>query len=418
MAAKRRHRQQITALPRGRGDSQSPRSVAAAIDGEGSARQRTLAVKLEIDWKNETSKALYNRLRDLSWMAARYRNLHMQRIYAEAMGWRVDPAKGDPHDVTKQGRIGKAEKGDLSGAAYSCAEQEVRGAWNRDARRILAGQPLPQWRPTSSLAITGRTRRADSGVKLELEHDQFVAYLAAQAKDSPGGCWLRCPIAKNTRRDEHQGDLLMSMVRWDVPIKKATVQIKTSGAILRLSYAIPGPPLPAMGQRVAHLGPIDSRGRLVLRTETHEKDYTSRLASVISRKESWDLIRRRALCQIGWRKGQARIKRGLLANLTWDDWLRTYLHTWTKEIADWCHSQGVGTIQVNNIETKDWPAFAFRQLLKYKASDRGMTMVEEADVRDKAADKAVKRVIGAVSKRLKKRREAVTELTHQLKKGA
>jgi len=55
-----------------RGDPQSPHSVAAST-GERQTT-RVLALKVEIDWRREESKALYTRLRDLGWMAAHYRN--------------------------------------------------------------------------------------------------------------------------------------------------------------------------------------------------------------------------------------------------------------------------------------------------------------------------------------------------------
>ena len=92
-------------------------------DDEITGRQRTLAVKAEINWKDEESKKLYERLRTLGWQAARYRNLFVQKMFAEKMGWRRDPAAADPHDLTKQARA--QEKGELSGSAYSAAEREI-----------------------------------------------------------------------------------------------------------------------------------------------------------------------------------------------------------------------------------------------------------------------------------------------------
>ena len=399
-----------------RGGPHPPCSVAASAEITAFAN-RTLALKIEIDWKREESKGLYNRLRDLSWMAAHYRNSFIRCRWAEAMGWRVDPVMADKHDITKQTR--KTEKGELSGDAYSCAESEVQAVWSRDAKKIFAGQPLPEWSPTgkraAALSVSGKEKRSDSGVLLEWTGNQYLLHLRAQSRNSPGGAWLELPIAKNTKRDEHQAEILQAMVEWRTPIKKATIHVERRGIVVRLSYRIPVPALPPMGERVATLGPVDRDGRLHLRTETQTKDYTSKLAEVVSKKDSWDLIRRRVLCQIGRRRGHARLKRERLARLSWDDWLHTYLHTWTREAADWCASQGIGTIRIESIETGDWPAHRFIDMLHYKAQETGINIMMGADVQEESSGRAAKAAIGKEQRKATRRRRAVRELTHQFR---
>jgi hypothetical protein len=378
---------------------------------ESGGRQRTLAVKIEIDWKNAQSRHLYQTLRDLGWQSARYRNLFIQRLYAEKMGWRRDPAAGDAHDLTKQGRAG--EKGNLSGAAYSAAEREAAAAFARDAKRIYAGQPLPCWRPNAALSVRGHREKKSSGVRLEYEEERFVAYLQAQAHTSADGSWLRLPIARNTRRDEHQGEMLRRMTQWDVPIRKATVQIKTSGVILRLSYAL-DIPVPPMGSRHATLGPVTSEGRCILRTELQTKDYSSKLAEVLKKKDEWDLIRRRATAQIGWRRGHARAKRSLLSRMSWDDWLKTYLHSWARDLVNWCAGQGIGTLHVESISTGEWPADRLLALIRYKAADEGICVLEGADVNEAGGARAAEATVRKISRRIQRRKSAERELTFQL----
>ena len=379
--------------------------------------QRVLALKVSIDWKRDEDKALFNRLRDLGWMAARYRNSMIRRLWAEAMGFRVDPEKQDKHDVTKQGR--QKDKGDLSGAAYSAAEREVSGAWQRDVKKILAGQPLPEWKPTAALSVRGHKDKSESGVRLEVENEQYVAYLQAQSKESPGGCWLRLPIAKHARQDEHQGDILRSMIAWSVPIAKATVHLNTREITLRLTYALRMPPLRPMGERVATLGPVRRDApsgalSLHLRTETQTKDYSAKLNNLMRREDEWELIRRRAMRQIGWHKGHAREKRERLAGLTIEDWKHTYLHTWTREIADWCAGQGVGIIQVVGLEQGNWQSYKFVQQLKYKAEEVGIIVMDYADVAEPSSERAAKSAITRQSHKAKRRRAAVNELENQI----
>jgi hypothetical protein len=221
------------------------------------------------------------------------------------------------------------------------------------------------------------------------------------------------PIKKNTRRDEWQAPILDDMVAWRVPIKKATVHVETHGITVRLSYRALVP-LPRMGERVATLGPITREGRLLLRTETQTKDYTSKLATMTDRKDRWDLIRRRAMRQIGRRHGHARIKRERLAHLSPENWTHSYVHEWTRQIVDWCASQGVGTIRVESLETKDWPAYKFARQLEYKCADAGIMFAEGADIREASGYRSARAAIAKTGKDIKKRREAVRELTHQI----
>jgi len=392
-----------------RGVSQASHSVAASDH----TAQRVLAVKLEFDWKKAADKTLFQRLRDLSWQAARYRNGFIRRIWAEAMGWRIDLDKQDKHDVTKQGR--QSEKGELSGAVYSAAEREAVGVWQRDARKILAGQPLPEWKPTAALSIRGHKRKNESGVRIEVENDQYVAYLQVQSKDSLGGCWIRVPIAKHTRRDDFQAGVLNGMVNWSVPIAKAAVQIKQHEIILRLTYAV-NIPLPRFGDRVATLGPLEKDGRLHLRTELQTQDYTSKIATIQGKKDGWDKIRRRIMCQIGRKHRHARSKREKLATITsFSEWMHDYSHSWTRQIVTWCESQGIGTIRVVQIDTGDWPAYQFVQQLKYKAEAAGMKVVEGADMEAASSERAAMSIVRKQAAAIKRRAEAVRELTHQMK---
>lgn len=394
---------------------------------------RVLGIKIALDWKNEQSKALYARLRDLGWMAAHYRNQISMTKWAELRGWRVDPASQDKHDAAKQ--IRKTEKGELSGDAYSSAEQEVQGAWTRDAKKILAGQPAPQWKPGSALSVSGKEKKKDSGIRLHLENGQYVLYLRAQSEGSPvapysvaphdvharGNGWLRLPIAKHTKRDEWQGPILNRMVSWETPIKKATVHIEPHGITVRLSYKKELLPLPEMGARVATLGPArHSSGeapvsQLWLRTETQTRDYSSKLTYISGLKDAWDKIRRRAKAQIGWRKGQARLKREAIARFGLPDKEDSCLHMWTRDVVEWCKSQGVGIIRVVEIATGDWPADRFIFLLTYKAEEAGMRVEEGADVQVESSARAARAALGKRQGQVKKRAEAFRTIRHYLK---
>lgn len=380
--------------------------------GAGAQRlvQRVLALRVALDWSREDHRKLYERVRSLGWDAARYRNAFSAALLAERLG--LGPVgEGSPDKATKLVRA--TMKGQLSGDAYCCAEQEVVGAWRRDGRRITAGAPIPLWRPDAALSITGRARRQDSGVDLVERGDAFVLRVRAGA----GGEWLELPLHSGTLKDEYHGPLVRSIAeRWDPPIKKCTLHIRTRKheIVARITVPLALPPLPPMGQRVAVLGPVDAHGRLMLRTETETRDYSRELSLLLKRKDEWDLIRRRAFAQMGRRKGHARRKRRALAAMSWDDWLHDHLHRWSRDLVDWCASQGVGEIRLFGIQTGDWPAHTFEQMLRYKAEELGIRVLDSTDLEAAGAERAVRREIGRRNHEAKKRREALRELMDQL----
>lgn len=370
-------------------------------------RVRVLSIKLDLQADQ------FKRLRDLSWQAAAYRNNYMRAKWAEALGWQT--AEGQKDKPTKH--IRATEKAELSGACYSACEREVTGAWQKDSKKIMSGgMPLPEWDHKSALAVRGHKSKSESGIRLEIEGGRYVAYLAAQAAICEGGSWLKLPVAENTRRDEYQSGVLNKMVSWELPILKAVVSIIPTRyrAILRLTYELCYP-LPAMGERVATIGPIERDGRLHLRTETQRMDLTSMLVRMVDMKDRWDLIRRRAKCQIGWRKGHGRAKRKAIARTGYEDWRKTYLHQWTTKIRDWCLSQGVGVIRYGGLQTLDWPAYQFVQMLKYKAEDHGMAVEEHLDpAAAESSDRSAKAAIKKQQRKAKRKTEAIRTLQHQL----
>jgi hypothetical protein len=380
---------------------------------EGVQRQRVLALKCEIDWRDPCSKALYQRLRDLSWDAAHYKNGIIRRKWATATGHRLPDAPEDPAKISKHWRA--TGKGRLSGSAYSAAEREVEGAWTRDGKKMLAGAPLSQWKTAESLSIRGHKAREESGVRLEFVDGQYFVMLQAQAATCEGGSWLRVPVARGSEKD-WQRTILDGMCAWSVPIRKATAHLKQHKIILRLTYEVESAKT-SVGDRVATLGPVTSTGGLFLRVDNATVNYSHKIGAIGRRKEDWELIRRRALRQIGWRKGHARIKREVLSRMTWDNWLDNHLHTWSREVAAFCDSQKASKLQVIGIDTGDWPAYRFTERLKYKCQEYGIEVaVGIADESAASLDRAVGQEIKKAQRDVKRRRIATTEVTDQFTK--
>jgi len=404
-------------LTMSRGGSHPPCDVAAQQSAEAPGReprivQRVLALRAALDWSIPSHRELYQELRDLGWQAAHYRNMMLRAKWAQAYGWTAPSAPDDKAAPSKEVR--QREKGELSGDAYSAAEMEVQGVWTREGKRIIAGAPLPEWRPDAALSVTGKAKREDSGVQLVKRGDEYVVRLRARSNKDPRGSWIEIPVKRGSARDEWQGPILDKMLCWEISMKKATVHVERRGITVRITYPLALPALPPPGERRAVIS-ITQDGRFLVRTETQTKCFTDRYQHLLRRSDEWELIRRRVLAQCGRRKGHARRKREAIARLGWHDWLNDFLHRWTAEIVQWCRSQLVGTIEIAEIGALTWPAAQFRQLLAYKAEQHGISVATGADVTTEPGERAAESELRRRSAKAKKRREALREITHQIK---
>lgn len=407
----------------GRGPLQGPHSAAGTGEADGEhTRYRVLAVKLDLRDKDD----VYRRFQELSRHASHYANHHLLARWVTLEGYCVDPKKNIPNDVTKKARAER--KGDLSGAAYSAIERETAAAWKLWLKRGAGNGPLPMRKPTSALLVRGHQNRKESGVRLsEGKEGQILAELQVQNAHSEGGSWIAVPLAMGTAKD-YQIELIRRMVSWEIPILKAALVIHPvrRRVLLRLSYALKTP-LPRFGNRTATLGPIGpialedgtkKPGRLFLRTECDTLDYSDRLHTLLARKDEWDLIRRRVCAQIGRSKGAARKKRIVLSRLSWESWLDTFLHTWSRQMMRWLSGQGIAALTVTGLETDDWPAYKFVNLLTWKGEEYGITVKQQADLAESGTERAVKQEVQRKRRRATKQAKALRELSYQNSAGA
>jgi hypothetical protein len=372
--------------------------------------------------KVELSKEQWNRLRDLSWQAMRYKNNFIRAKLIQALGFRLDQEKAQELDLDdaedKAGiekYIRRFEKGELSGAVYGAIEREVAKEWKKHGATVLAGGPLPQSRQNDSLSIRGHAEKRESGVRLELiGADEFAADIAVQADKCEGGCWMRIKIAKGIEKDWLR-DVLLEMVAGTTPIRKGVVVFKPKRgrAFLHLAYEKPVV-IPHMGQRVATLSEHD--GRVLLRSETQTVDYTHHRARIIAMKEAHDGIRRRFYRQMGRHKHSARKKQRWEEIRDFDAWKKTYLHSWSCELVNWCATQGIGRITFLLVGG-DWPADILKTYVSYKAEEIGIaTNKDEDSLTDEATARTAKAAVSKKRKEAKKIGEATRTLANAITK--
>lgn len=376
--------------------------------GDHPAKQVSRVVSMRL----EPTPEQWQRLRDLAWMAMRFRNRLMRAKYVEMMGYKLpDPIqrtankgkrKGETVDETISQREYK-DHDELSGAVYPALLREIDGAWKRDCKRIMAGAPFPQWREADSLSVGG------VGVKIKCLDGDYFADLALQSNACEGGCWIRYRI--RSAQDAYHGDLLASMARGETKIDKAVINIRKQRGkvVLRIAFK-KDIVIPPMGKRTATLA-MD-HDRLLLRTETETVDHTHRLMTIHRMKDDWDGFRRRCSSRIGRKKGGSRAKRRAFAKMDFDAWCKEYEHSWSREIIDWCVKAGVGFMVVD-LPGGDFAAYRLKLFLAYKGEEEGITM-KEADIADASTDRSVTAPVKKRQKKARKLQDSLREINHQL----
>lgn len=386
-----------------RGRSQRPHTAVV-----GSSERSVVTVPRIITYRLMPTDEQWRLLRLRASQAASYANKHMQAKLAESLGWRPpDGARKD--SVTKMRRA--EERGDISANVYSACEGMVKMCWQRDARKVMAGAAMPQWKQADSLGIATITGAA--GVKVApAGFDRYTASLHVSAATAPPG-WIDVPFSARTARDEYRWPILQEIAEGQTPILHARIVFKLHAGKTLLQLTVPRQKevVPA-GDRVATLSQLDD-GRVLLRCERltglETYDLTNRLHALRELKDHWDAIGRRWRTQIGRRRGSAREKRRQNAAFRFQDRQSTALHQWSADIVRWCVAQGVGHLEIAGLVGGDWAAHELKSKLAYKCAEAGIEL-REPDLKTTttadAADKSVKKK----ERKARKTREALREL--------
>lgn len=368
---------------------------------EGAARHLNRVITFRLDPDRETWLLLRRRASQ----SAAYRNKHAQAKLGDALGWRV-PEGAAKDTLVKLVRA--TERGDISACVYSGCESEVKKDWTRDGRKCMAGKRLAQY-GDNNLPIATISGRAGVEI-LEDGAGGYVARLNVSARHVEGGCWITVPLHGGAaKKDEHRGQALHEFAHEDKRITAARVlfKIHAGKTLLQITHRVRAPALPAMGERRATLSQLTD-GRLVLRVDDarQQQDYTSRVRALERLAANDDGLRRRLQAQIGRRRGHARIKREKIAEAGFTRRRDTLLHQWSRELADWLETQGVGQLTVVGLVGGSWAAHKLMQLLAYKCAERGCKVIEHGEFTDPTVERAVKREAGKKSRRARRNAQA------------
>jgi len=214
--------------------------------------------------------------------------------------------------------------------------------------------------------------------------------------------------------------MLARMLTWDVPITKCVLVFrpKRGDLVAHLAYE-DTIDLPAMGSRVATLGPIlRGKDKLTLRADGVDPpfDLSSWLFELRKMKDTYDGTARRLRYSVGRGNGSARtLRRKFVDYGKYAKYAKQQCHVASKRIIGWCQSAGVGKLVVLSITDQDWPAYDLVQKLTYKGAAVNITVVDEsgASLADASTDRAVTAPIKTAQRKAKRVREAVRTLTHE-----
>lgn len=409
-----------------RGDLQSPntaeqqgRSLSAPIE---SIKKSVRVLTLRIDPTHDTWLLLLQRLREY----ANYANLHMQGRLADARGWKVPPSQADTVTAKKgvAAAVMRKQTGVLSSNCYCAAENEVKKDWTRQAKEILAGAPLPQYRERDSLGIATISGRP--GVVLTENPDgSLMAAMQVSSKDCEGGTKVYAPVSKRSAQDARRWPKALDIARGVIPVLDAKVSFKRRRGLVLLRLAYPlDLRLHSIGSRVATIGVIgleiegqsEKLSRLLVRSEVGAPlDVTGELQQYLAWKQNFDAMRRRIAMQIGRRRGGSRAKRRKIASFGFEDRTNTHFQQLASKVLRWCAAQGVGELRVLDLGGGDWPAHKFKFYLGNRGENDGI-LVTEVKPESSVAVSTEKSVAREQHRRINRRKklgDAVREIQYQ-----
>ncbi len=305
-------------------------------------------------------KDQWKKLFDAARESARFGNHRLAENYLRARGIKLEPSVFVEYNQK------------LSSVARLGVDTHVKGAWQRDGKKILAG--------VQKLALLDAYRA------LSFQVHQGGGSLAR----TPDGLsiWVRIAPGRSVpmtelpiympaiKREPYLINTLDNIAAGNWKLKRINILFKRTTAKVRaqLVYARPKTKAAELhGTHTATLALQDDGTRLVLRSNGRELHLTDHLHRIRTMKDNFTQIHKRIRMSLGKARRWHRMRQQFAKTGNFEEWSKTPLHNLSKQIITWCQFQNVGILEWA-IDGGDLPWHMLKQQCAYKGSEVGIVI--------------------------------------------
>ena len=304
--------------------------------------------------KKEQWKKLFDAARE----SARFGNHRLAENYLRARGVKLEPSVFVEYN----------EK--LSSVARLGVDTHVKGAWQRDGKKILAGvQKLAQMDAYRALSFQvhqggGSLARTPDGMSVIV---RILPGRSTPLEELP----IYMPAIK---REMYLTTTLDNIAAKKWKLKRINILFKRTSAKVKAQLVYVREKSIAAelhGTHTATLALQDDGTRLVLRCNNRELHLTDHLHRLRTMKENYAQIHSRIRMSLGKARRWHRLRQQLAKAGSFEEWAKSPLHEMSRRIIEWCQFQNVGLLEWA-IDGGDLPWHSLKQQCEYKGSEAGI----------------------------------------------
>ena len=317
------------------------------------------------------SDASWTALRALAREGAAFCNACLADAYAQRLGYQPPNAQS----------VFRRCAGSLSGDVRVALAREAFTTWRRHGGKILSGaQRLAMFDADRALVcraehLSKGRRQIHARVSRVGTDYQLSARLVGKHRGGPHVF----QIALDPRCDDYVRPVIEGLAAGDVRLLKLTIVFERPGrkVFVLLTYER-HMEIPAAGEGVATLGPLEEDGTLWLRWEDagrpRSQNYTAWISRLSHVKHHFSGIHQRLRARLRRSgAGHRRVYREALVKAgSFGAWAHGELHRCSADIVRLCRERGIGTLQVAPLEHHELPMAELVAKLTYKCAEAGI----------------------------------------------
>lgn len=303
-------------------------------------------------------KDQWKKLFDAARESARFGNHRLAENYLRARGIKLEPSVFVEYNQK------------LSSVARLGVDTNVKGAWQRDGKKILAGvQRLAMIDAYRALSFQvhqggGSLTRTPDGMSI-----------VVRITPGRGTPMTELPIYMPAiKRETYLISTLDNIAAGKWKLKRINILFKRTSAKVKAQLIYVREKTKAAELHGTHTAVLALQdNRLVLRCNGRELHLTDHLYRLRTMKDNFAKIHNRIRMSLGKARRWHRMRQQFAKTGNFEEWSKTPLHNLSKQIINWCQFQNVGILEWT-IEGGDLPWHMLKQQCAYKGNEVGIVI--------------------------------------------